>query len=143
MKALSIRQPWAWLIVNGFKPVENRTWSTAYRGELAIHAGRNFDQAGLESVLDFFPDLRIHLPQQYDLGGVVGAAELYSCVDAHASRWFTGPWGFGMRNARPITFVPYRGLLGFFEIPDELLLGNLSNATPAEAESLAGQERLF
>src|SRR5438045_8559495 len=39
MKALSIRQPWAWLIVNGHKPVENRSWSTKYTGKLLIHAG--------------------------------------------------------------------------------------------------------
>ncbi len=133
MKALSIRQPWSWLIVNGFKPVENRTWSTAYRGELAIHAGRTFDQAGLESVQDFFPALRDLLPKQYDLGGIVGVAELTECVSTSRSLWFTGPYGFYLREARPITFVPYRGVLGFFEIPDELLLGDLTTATPAEA----------
>ena len=36
MKALSIQQPWAWLIVNGFKRVENRRWKTGYKGPLAI-----------------------------------------------------------------------------------------------------------
>ena len=30
--ALSIQQPWAWFIVNGYKDVENRTWSTKFRG---------------------------------------------------------------------------------------------------------------
>ena len=30
--ALSIRQPWAWLIVNGYKDIENRDWKTHYRG---------------------------------------------------------------------------------------------------------------
>lgn len=38
MKVLSIRQPWAWLIVNGHKDVENRTWDSYYRGPLLIHA---------------------------------------------------------------------------------------------------------
>jgi hypothetical protein len=38
--ALSIRQPWAWLIVNGFKDLENRSWSTAFRGPVWIHAGK-------------------------------------------------------------------------------------------------------
>jgi len=37
--SLSIRQPWAWLIVQGHKPIENRTWPTTYRGPLLIHAG--------------------------------------------------------------------------------------------------------
>ncbi|WP_206002040.1 ASCH domain-containing protein [Paraburkholderia aromaticivorans] len=39
MKALSIRQPWAWLIVKGHKDIENRTWSTRFRGRVLIHAG--------------------------------------------------------------------------------------------------------
>jgi hypothetical protein len=39
MRTLSIRQPWAWLIVNGHKPVENRDWATSFRGPVLIHAG--------------------------------------------------------------------------------------------------------
>lgn len=44
--ALSIQQPWAWLLVNGFKPVENRSWPTKVRGRIAIHAGKKFDYEG-------------------------------------------------------------------------------------------------
>ena len=44
MKALSIKQPWAWLIVNGFKDIENRTWRTKIRGEFLIHAGIEADK---------------------------------------------------------------------------------------------------
>jgi len=43
MKAILIRQPWAWLIVHGYKDVENRTWSTKYRGPILIHAGKTLD----------------------------------------------------------------------------------------------------
>lgn len=46
MKALSIRQPWAWLIVNGYKSIENRTWNTRIRGTILIHAGKGFDKEG-------------------------------------------------------------------------------------------------
>ncbi len=46
MKALSIRQPWAWLIANGYKDIENRSWRTNFRGEFLIHAGKKFDSAG-------------------------------------------------------------------------------------------------
>src|SRR5215472_1457845 len=49
MKALSVRQPWAWLIVNGYKPVENRNWLTKFRGRLLIHAGQRFDPKGVEA----------------------------------------------------------------------------------------------
>ena len=40
MRTLSIRQPWAWLIVHGHKDVENREWATDYRGPLLIHASK-------------------------------------------------------------------------------------------------------
>lgn len=42
MKALSIRQPYAWLIVNGFKDIENRDWPTKFRGRVLIHAGATY-----------------------------------------------------------------------------------------------------
>ncbi|MEU0468957.1 ASCH domain-containing protein [Amycolatopsis sp. NPDC006131] len=38
MKAITVRQPWAWAIAKGYKPIENRTWSTDHRGLIAIHA---------------------------------------------------------------------------------------------------------
>lgn len=41
--ALSIRQPWAWLIVNNHKPVENRSWPTSFRGRFLVHAGKTRD----------------------------------------------------------------------------------------------------
>lgn len=37
MKALSILQPWAWLIVNGNKDIENRNWHTRFRGRFLVH----------------------------------------------------------------------------------------------------------
>lgn len=43
MKVLSIRQPWAWLIMTGLKDIENRTWNTDFRGRFAIHASKKFD----------------------------------------------------------------------------------------------------
>ena len=39
MKALSIKQPWAWLICAGYKDIENRDWSTKFRGRIYVHAG--------------------------------------------------------------------------------------------------------
>ncbi|WNS41775.1 ASCH domain-containing protein [Paenibacillus sp. MMS20-IR301] len=44
MKCLTIRQPWATLIALGEKQIETRSWRTAYRGELAIHAGIQVDK---------------------------------------------------------------------------------------------------
>ena len=44
MKIISVRQPWAYLIVAGYKPVENRTWNTSYRGPLLIHASQAMEE---------------------------------------------------------------------------------------------------
>ena len=38
MKVLSIKEPWASLIMNGTKRIETRSWKTKYRGEIYIHA---------------------------------------------------------------------------------------------------------
>ncbi len=48
--ALSIRQPWAWLIINGYKDIENRSWPTNYRGTFFIHASKTFDNTGYKIV---------------------------------------------------------------------------------------------
>ncbi|MHA6532361.1 ASCH domain-containing protein [Paenibacillus sp. BAC0078] len=45
MRCLTIRQPWATLIALGEKQFETRSWRTAYRGELAIHAGKGIDKS--------------------------------------------------------------------------------------------------
>lgn len=113
MRALSIMQPWAWLIVAGHKDVENRTWSTAYRGPVLIHAGKRFDFDPAQGW--DWPD--IERPAAFDLGGLVGEAEIVGCVTGMSSRWFFGPYGFVIRNARPLPFRPCRGQLGFF-VPD-------------------------
>lgn len=143
MKALSIRQPWAWAIVQGHKSVENRTWTMRHTGPLLIHAGLVFDGEGMKSMLSVFPDLQGQLPQRWDLGGIVGVAEAVECVTSHPSRWFTGPFGLVLRNARPLPFRPCRGVLGFFDVPDALVSGDLQALSPAEAEAQAGQQRMF
>lgn len=119
MKALSIRQPWAWLIVNGYKDVENRTWLTHFRGEFLIHASQRFDSDAYRvlSTISILPE-----PSEFDKGGIVGKAELIDCVSHCDSPWFEGPFGFILKNARPLTFIPCSGKLKFFEIEYHLPL---------------------
>lgn len=125
MKALSIRQPWAWLIVNGHKPVENRTWETFYRGPLLIHAGQGMTHADYEACMLFLlgdPRMRnlaelLPLPEKLERGGIVGRAELVSCTRLHESPFFVGPFGFGLVDARPLPFQPLKGALGLFSVP--------------------------
>jgi len=115
--ALSIRQPWAWLIVNGWKPVENRTWWTGRRGKFSVHAGKKFDREGYEWVRETFPNIPI--PEAFERGGIVGEATIAGCVTTMENEWFFGPYGFVLQDAAPVPFRPCRGALGFFRIKDE------------------------
>jgi hypothetical protein len=111
MKALSIMQPWAWLIIAGHKDIENRSWPTKYRGLVLIHAGKKFDGA---DDADEWEWPHIERPKKFDMGGIVGQAEIVDCVTTSESEWFFGRYGFVIRNAKPLPFRPCRGQLGFF-----------------------------
>lgn len=121
--ALSIRQPWAWLIVNGFKDVENRTWPTNFRGPVLIHAGKTMTKAEYEAcVLFIAPIERVgnwRLPAfdvlKAQCGGIVGQARITGCVTESNSPWFVGEYGFTLCEALPLEFEPCKGALGFFK----------------------------
>ena len=121
MKALSIQQPWAWAIFNG-KPVENRTWPTHFTGQFLIHAGKKFDYEGYRWLLDNRNLLTAELPHRdvFQCGGFVGKSRVVDCVDYHPSPFFFGPWGFVLIDSQSIPFIPYRGQLGFFDVPEEI-----------------------
>ncbi|MFN3303139.1 MAG: ASCH domain-containing protein [Roseateles sp.] len=125
MRTLSIRQPWAWLIVNGHKPVENRDWSTDFRGRFLIHAGSQMVRRDYWSTVAQLKDeLGIEVPHFLDLpmGGIVGAATLVDVVTEMDNPFFLGPFGFVLKDARPLPFVPFKGQLGWFNTPARLVL---------------------
>jgi hypothetical protein len=115
-KALTIRQPWAWLIVSGQKDIENRTWKTNYRGPLLIHAASSFAHMSFEEIEDRY---RVKLPTRDKLrrGGIVGICDLVDCVTKHRSKWFGGPYGFVLRNAKARRFEPMNGRLNLWDYP--------------------------
>lgn len=131
MKALSIKQPWADLIVEGLKPIENRTWITFHRGPLLIHASKVFDTAGfcwpfnnwhklgmpcaVGDILDAMNDGRAPYDQR---GGIVGRVNLVDVVTSHPSPFFCGPKGYVLEKAERLPFRPLRGALGVFNAPD-------------------------
>lgn len=129
IKAISIRQPWAWAIVHAGKDIENRDWNTSYRGPVAIHAAKGIGKQEYADAADFItntiggaPDqewlMKWHgvcaAPYRLDRGGIIGVAEIVDCVRVSDSPWFFGRFGFVLRNARPVDFIPVRGELGFF-----------------------------
>jgi hypothetical protein len=122
VKALSILQPYAWLIVQGIKPVENRTWYTGYRGPVLIHAGKTYSKR--DHLDDWETWQHFCYPHERDgmIGGIVGIATITGCVDKSDSKWFNGPWGFTLTNAIALPkLVPMRGALGFFDVPADVL----------------------
>ncbi|HYM61860.1 MAG TPA: ASCH domain-containing protein [Thermoanaerobaculia bacterium] len=119
--ALSIRQPWADLIVAGIKDVENRTWPTSFRGFLLIHAPRTVDTAALPGTVELL-GLRSAGDYHPVTGAIVGYAEIVNCVTRHSSRFFGGPYGFVLANARRFPEpIPCVGRLGIFDVPGEIL----------------------
>ena len=117
MKCLSVRQPWAWLLVNGYKDIENRTWETRHRGPLLIHAGKTFDAAGYAWVTHSFSQIALPTIGSFPLGCIVGQVSVYAMSIWNISKWFEGPWGWRVRDA--VAFAqttPYRGRLKLFDV---------------------------
>jgi len=120
MKALSIRQPWAWLIVNGHKNIENRTWSTSYRGAFYVHASLKLDgtKEDRETIRELvWQRCRVVMPDDecFQTGGLVGWAWLVDVVERSRSPWFVGPKGLVLEGARPMPFKQCKGRLSFFD----------------------------
>ena len=120
MKALSIRQPWAELIVAGLKDIENRTWRTDYRGPVLIHAGTKIEpiDAALRELVKRISGFDLPDAANLPRGGIVGQAEIVDVVRSSPSRWFSGPYGFVLANARRLPFRPMPGQPGIFEVPE-------------------------
>ena len=119
MKVLSIRQPWAWLIIHGGKDIENRTWHTKYRGRFLVHAAQGMTRKEYAAAADYAEALGVEVPAFEDLqrGGIIGSVELVDSVDHSDSPWYMGEKAFVLRNPAPIQFTPMRGRLGFFDGP--------------------------
>ena len=119
MKALSIRQPWASMIILGHKPVDNRNWKTSYRGPLYIHASQIWDIKGAEWIITHFPHLKfdVDVSKKGPRGGIIGSVNMVACVPSCYSPWFTGKWGFLFSKPKLMNFRPYPGNLKFFDVP--------------------------
>lgn len=124
MKALSIRQPWAWFILCGYpwaKDVENRDWyppKEMIGRNFQIHAAKTMPQSEFDAACRFaqkagatmFPD-----PERLRRGGLVGIVKLARVVRVSSSPWFVGKYGWCLEDAYPLPFLPCLGQQGFFE----------------------------
>jgi ASCH domain len=129
--ALSLRQPWAALLVHGRKSIEVRRWPTSLRRRILIHAARTPDPR---------PQAWALVPAELQgaakiIGGIIGAADLDDCIAYHdpqsfrADRsrhlndpsWFEEPVMYGFVFANPVVlpFRPYPGWVRFFSVKPE------------------------
>lgn len=117
MKALAIKQPWAYLLAHGIKKVENRTWNTKFRGEVLIHASKAMTQADYNAALSICAGIGYPLPAftEFELGGIVGVMTIVDTVTESSDPFFFGPVGFVVESARPVKFHEQKGKLSFFE----------------------------
>lgn len=133
LPVLSVIQPWAWLIVHGGsvgigKGVENRVWSTSYRGPVLIHASARMSldvhyDAGMFVQRAFGVEAALRLPHRtkpmlYDYGGIIGVASLVDVLiptETPADPWHVpGQFGFVLRDAKPLPFHRCKGRQRFF-----------------------------
>ena len=122
--ALSVRQPWANLIVLGLKDIEIRTWATKYRGRLLIHAGTTFDRVAMWR----FP------METVPRGAIIGSVKLAEILRFTRKTWKeegdrhldTGQfpletaYAWILEDQRPFSEpIPYKGALKLFRVDSE------------------------
>jgi len=135
LRAISVRQPWAWAIVQGLKPWENRPRRFNYRGPLLIHASQAAREQDYLFGVELIERLTGRSPPARNVierGGIVGAVELTDCAEPLAEddgEW-RGEGSFGLRLEKAIAlrFRAYRGALGLFKVE---LTGNETSCISA------------
>jgi hypothetical protein len=143
-QALSFKQPFAWLIANGYLMVDDRTWGTPYRGPILIHASKGLYDVYYD-YLKANTDIPLPAKENLEFGGVVGVADLVICsrpdelpetVSRLPRAQFKGVNkrhnGFIFEQPRLLPLMPCPGKLGIFELDIEALL----NAPPAAQAEL-------
>ncbi|MEK4848467.1 ASCH domain-containing protein [Paenibacillus sp. FSL H7-0756] len=134
MKCLTIRQPWATLIALGEKQIETRSWRTAYRGELAIHAGMQVNKAicrtePYQSLLARHGYTADNLPT----GRIIAVSRLADCCEVTPElaqqgwpggneyvfgNYAEGRYAWKLEEVVPLVHpIPAKGRLGFWEYP--------------------------
>lgn len=124
MRAITIRPPWSWAIAAGHKDVENRTRCIVgtHRGPVAIHAGKKWDDAGLEACTQLIGTG----PHSGPCGAVIAVADLVdvhrAAPDCGCSAWAQPDrWHLVLRGVVELPVeVPCRGLLGLWTLPPDV-----------------------
>lgn len=130
MKALSLTQPWAWLVVYGGKDIENRVWHRPNAPmQFYVHASKGMKPRDYEFALAFTksraPEITLPPREELQFGGILGLAERSGeILQPHPSgrRWhMEEQFGYVLSKVEPTPFVECAGSLGFWEVPEDVL----------------------
>ncbi|MCW5319090.1 ASCH domain-containing protein [Nostoc sp. KVJ3] len=121
MKAISVRQPWAWGIIYSTKDIENRGWPINYRGDILIYAAKKCTKKEYEIASIFCQSMSVSIPELISLrrGQVIGIVTIVDCKFSQvASGWgMPEQYHWKLENPREITPIPYRTHLGSIHLP--------------------------
>ena len=125
MKAITVRQPWAWAIINAGKNIENRNWKTHFRGRVAIHAAvgmtRDEYEDACEDIKRISRKMKIPLYEDLERGAIIGTVEIIDCVQDSNSPWFLGEYGFVLECPKRLPEpIPCKGALSFWNVPPNI-----------------------
>ncbi len=123
LRAVSVRQPWAWLLASGWKDIENRVWRPSFDNGpvwLAVHAGKRVED-GLQTFFECDLGVEIPITTSAILGAILVDAYVEG-ADGSTSPWYAGVSGWTVKAAvllrEPIEDVT--GALGCFRMPDHI-----------------------
>lgn len=114
MRVLTVREPWVTAIFRAGKDVENRAWSTPYRGPMAIHVAKRPDPGATRWDAGIDDDA---LPR----GCIVGVVDLVDIVRDSSSEWAAlDCWHWIIANPRVIKPIPWRGAVQLRQLPSDV-----------------------
>lgn len=133
MKALTLTQPWATLVALGHKRVETRSWSTKYRGPLAIHAAKGYPAyaRGVAAAEYANPRGLLAPGTLLALGGIVARARLVdvrrteevvdrlSAQEQRLGNYAPGRFAWFLEDIDPTGMIPAVGKLGLWDWREE------------------------
>ena len=120
--ALSVRQPSAWAIIAGHKPIENRTMGAIRAGRMGpgricIHAAAGLKEDEFRYLYWRLEKHGVQCPHPQDLprGAIIGTVDVTGIITQSDSEWFGGKAGLTLANPAPCAPIPAPGALGYFE----------------------------
>lgn len=119
IKTITIRQPWAYLIINGQKDVENRSWLTRYRGPIIIQSAARVGNRDAFDALcfDIERETGIRLPLKFTLGSTEGIVTLSAVTQNSRSIWAaSGEYHWILKDPVKLPAVPVSGKLGLWDL---------------------------